>query len=312
MKNLHLSVVVPVFNESEVLPLFLPNLKAVLDGMKIGYEVIFVDDGSRDDSSRIISDFGWKQSRVLKFVANAGHQAALQAGYKAAIGEWAVTLDADLQHPPQLIPELLATAKETSSDVVYGVRKDRSDDSWWKRTTARQYYKLARWLSGVDLTSSAADFRLVSRRVLNVINAIPDANLVFRLLIPSLGFPSAEVAFRASPRPAGKSKYTFYRMASLSVESIVGFSTKPLTLAINLGIFTTFLAFIGFIYAALTFYAGQSQTGWASLISTVLLLFGVLFVILGVHGLYIGAILKNTMFRPVYILENPSRNERSN
>lgn len=306
-----LSVVVPVFNEEEVISAFAERLRTTLDGLNTNYEVIFVDDGSTDRTVKKIEDFAWPECKCLSFVSNAGHMSALEAGYRASTGEMVVTLDGDLQHPPELIPEMLDVAKDTGSDVVYAVRKDRSEEHLFKRATANFYYKILKSLSGIELINSAADFRLISSSVVQVIKSLPRGNLVFRLLIPSLGFPFSQIEYKAEKRQAGKTKYSFTRMTQLSISSLVGFSTKPLTIAIQLGIATTLISFIGFIYAAVNYFNGETQTGWASTISTILLLFGVLFIILGVHGLYIGAILKNTMSRPSYIVKSDSSKDAS-
>lgn len=307
-KKLELSVVVPVFNEEAVLPEFIKRLKKVLSSSKKTYEVIFVDDGSRDQSVSKINEAKWSQASVISFVSNAGHMAALDAGYRAATGNYVISLDSDLQHPPELIPVLLETAQSQNVDVVYAARSSRVEDSWLKRNSALMYYSLARKLSGIPVDDSAADFRLISQSVVEIIRSLPPGTLVFRLLIPSLGFPSAVVNYKASERHAGESKYTLTRMTKLSVESLVGFSTRPLTIAVQLGIFSTIASILGFIYAIVAHFSGQAETGWASLISTILLLFGLLFVILGVHGLYIGAILKNTMHRPTYIIKKDQKN----
>ncbi|MDH6208294.1 glycosyltransferase family 2 protein [Aurantimicrobium minutum] len=299
-----LSVIVPVFNEEDVLPLFVKRLKLVLDEKFSSYEVIFVDDGSTDRTYEILANLFWPQQTVIRFVHNSGHMSALEAGYRASSGKLVITMDGDLQHPPELIPEMVDVAISNQSDVVYAVRKDRSEEKWLKRFSAQSYYKILKAFSGIEIINSAADFRLISSKVVDVIKRLPKGNLVFRLLIPSLGFPHSEIEYIAEKRLAGETKYTFAKMTQLSVSSLVSYSTKPLTIAIQLGIATTAISFIGFIYAAISFFSGATQTGWASTISTILLLFGVLFIVLGVHGLYIGAILKNTMSRPSYIIRD--------
>lgn len=299
-----LSVIVPVYNEEEVLPFFVERLHTVLSNLNYKYEVIFVDDGSTDSTLNYLTSLEWDQCSVISFVSNAGHMAAIEAGYRTARGELVVTLDGDLQHPPELIPDLVLAAKETQSDVVYAVREDRSEDKLFKRLTAKAYYRGIKSLSGIEVITSAADFRLITKTVVDVIKSLPQGNIVFRLLIPSLGFPSSQISYKAETRKAGISKYSFSKMTQLSVSSLVSYSTRPLTVAIQIGIATTTISFIGFIYAAIAFFNGETEAGWASTISTILLLFGVLFVILGVHGLYIGAILKNTMAQPRYILRN--------
>lgn len=298
-----LSVVAPVYNEAESIVEFCAQLRATLDGMNVSYEVLFVDDGSRDDSRTLIEALAWPEARVISFIANAGHMAALDAGYRASAGDYVVCLDADLQHPPSLIPTFLETALTEKVDVVYAVRAMRSTDSWFKRRSALAYYRLMRALTDVDIQSSAADFRLISRRVVDVIRALPPGQQVFRLLIPSLGFAQRTVQYEAAERFAGTSKYTLDKMVGLSVSSVIGFTTKPLTLSIRAGLIVSLVSFAGFVYVIVRFYTGHTVEGWASVFSTVLFVFGILMIILGVFGLYIGAIVKAIQGRPSYLID---------
>lgn len=299
-----LSLVIPVFNEEESIVEFCRQLRETLEGMSVEYEVLFIDDGSVDSSRDLIERLAWGQARVISFVTNAGHMAALDAGYRQAIGRYVISLDSDLQHPPSAIPLLLQTAQESDVDVVYAVRETRKRDSWFKRTTALLYYRLMRAITDVDVQNSAADFRLISHRVIKVIRDLPPGQQVFRLLIPSLGFPYRTVIYTANARFAGESKYSLKKMVDLSTTSVVGFTTKPLTISIRIGLFVSLAAVIGFIYVIVTYFSGRALEGWASMLSTVLLLFGLLFVILGVFGLYMGAILRVLIARPPYIISN--------
>ena len=304
-----LSVVVPVFNEAESLPEFVRQLTAALDVVGRPYEVLFVDDGSSDGSAEIIEGMGWRQARVIRFVVNAGHMAALDAGYRASAGRFVLSLDSDLQHPPELIPDLVDIAVAQQVDVVYAARATRDDDGWFKRVTARGYYRLMRSLTNLELEDSAADFRLISHRVVAVLRSLPPSGQVFRLLIPSLGFPSATLRYTAAPRFAGRSKYTVRNMVNLSVASVVGFTTKPLTLSIRVGVALSLIAVAGFVYVIVTYATGQALEGWASVISTILLMFGFLFMILGVFGLYLGAILRAVRAHPGYVVVDQERPE---
>jgi polyisoprenyl-phosphate glycosyltransferase len=302
-----LTVVVPVYNEAESIIEFCTQLRATLEAMKVSYEVLFVDDGSTDDSRKLIRALKWSRARVISFIANAGHQAALDAGYRESAGDFVVCLDADLQHPPTLIPTLLATAQTEQVDVVFAARAKRTTDSWFKRRTALAYYRLMRALTDVDIQESAADFRLVSRRVVDVIRSLPPGQQVFRLLIPSLGFHQRTVQYEASERFAGTSKYTLDKMVGLSVSSVVGFTTKPLTISIRAGLIVSLISFAGFIYVIVRFYSGHTIEGWASLFSTVLFVFGLMLIILGVFGVYIGAIVRALQARPPYLIDRRDR-----
>lgn len=205
--------------------------------------------------------------------------------------------------PPHVIVELLKVA-ERGFDVVYGVRPTRSDDNFIKRTSARIYYKLMRSLTGIPLQDSAADFRLISRRVVEELSDIGKSNIVFRLLIPSLGFRSEVVNFVAAERFAGRSKYSLRRMVSLMVSSVISTSTKPLTFSISLGFVMGALSFMGFAYVVLEFFQGRTVPGWASQLSVIFLLFGLIFFVLGIIGAYIGALMAKLDNRSTYKLKN--------
>ncbi|MEY4962412.1 MAG: hypothetical protein RLZZ249_1109 [Actinomycetota bacterium] len=289
-----LSIVTPVFNEAAGISTFLSELRSALDQLDVSYEVVLVDDGSTDSSAAIATEFGWKQLRVLHHPINMGHQAALDTGIRSAKGEWVLTMDSDLQHPPRQIADFLAVARSSKVEVVYGVRPKRRDDSLLKRSTAALYYKLMRGLTDIDIADSAADFRLLSRRVVVAINALPPGPKVFRLLIPSLGFPSTTLEFQADKRLFGESKYTLKKMIGLLVTSTVSFSTKPLWISIQLGLLFGLLSLLGIFYTVSMFFSGQTVPGWASTSSAVLLLFSINFLVLGVLGLYLGELI-NTL-----------------
>jgi dolichol-phosphate mannosyltransferase len=206
-----------------------------------------------------------------------------------------------MQHPPELIPELYKVANSRKADVVYAVRPKRDGDGFFKRVTAKSYYWLMAKLTDVKIEPNAADFRLVSRRVVATLNSLPPGGQVFRLLIPSLGFQSETVSFRSSERFAGESKYKLGKMANLGVDSIIQSSVTPLKIAIKFGIGISVLSVIWFGYVLVTFALQGSVQGWASVISAVLLLFGALFVFLGIIGSYISVLVKQAQARPPYL-----------
>lgn len=294
-----LSVVVPVFNEQDVLPLLVPRLRAVLDE---GDEVLFVDDGSTDATPVVLADLArhWPQARVVALARNSGHQAALTAGLDRAQGDWVVTMDADLQDPPELIPQLLATARAQGVDVVYAARGDRSTDSRFKRTTAGLYYRTVERLTGVPVTAHAGDFRLVSRAVVTALHGLPERKRVYRLLIPMLGFDSAVVHHRRETRAAGQTSYTLRRMVLLAGDSVVSFSTTPLRLATGLGLLTAGSSALLAIWVVLVNITGNAVPGWASITLGVLFLGTVQLLCLGVLGEYVGRIYDEVKARPLY------------
>ena len=298
-----LTVIAPCFNEAESLAPFLESLRATLGTLNINYEVIVVDDGSTDSSWSVLAATIWPELRALRLVANRGHQVALDAGLRVATGDYVVTMDSDGQHPPSLIPALLATAQHSNVDVVYAVRKDRSEDPWFKRSTARVYYRLMRSMSGVAVQDSAADYRLMTRFVVDVINQIPDQK-VFRLLLPYLGFSSTTVEFQALRREHGESKYSFGRMASLAVRSSIQFSTKPLRIVMGVGFVMSFLAALWLIWVLVDFASGRTVAGWASQMSVTLIVGGLTLFGLGIVGEYVGEVFERVKGRPNYVIKD--------
>ncbi|MDX6252486.1 MAG: polyisoprenyl-phosphate glycosyltransferase [Kribbellaceae bacterium] len=299
-----LSVVVPMYDEEEVLPIFFERMHPLLDGLGINYELLVVDDGSRDATAALLTAAAaeWPQLRMVRLLRNSGHQAALSAGFRLARGEYLVTIDADLQDPPEVIAELLATARDSDVDVVYGVRSDRSSDSWAKRTTARMYYRLMCRLVGRDLPFDAGDFRLVSRRVVDTVNGLPDDGRVFRLVIPWLGFPSAEVKYVRAERAAGTTKYTISKMFRLAFDSVTAFSAAPLRLATWLGLLGGLVCFAVVIGALVVKLSGQSVPGWTSTVLAVGLIGALQLLCLGLLGEYVARLFQASQKRPQFMI----------
>ncbi|ASW57740.1 glycosyltransferase [Plantactinospora sp. KBS50] len=297
-----MSVVVPMFNEQDAVPPLVARLRPVLDGLGVGYEVVAVDDGSRDATAAVLFDHGrtWPQLRIVRLRRNSGHQAALTAGLHRARGEWVVSIDADLQDPPETIAEMLRVAHAAGVDVVYGVRADRSTDTPFKRHTAGAYYRLMRRLVGAEVPAQAGDFRLLSRAAVTALRDLPERSPVYRLLVPALGFPSAQVRYARAGRVAGRTKYPLRRMVALAWESTASFSAAPLRLATWLGTlaFLACLALIG--YGAVVYANGTVIPGWTSLFLAVLLLSAVQLICLGLLGSYVGRIYAAVQDRPVY------------
>ncbi|MBK8756380.1 MAG: glycosyltransferase family 2 protein [Actinomycetales bacterium] len=299
-----LSVVIPMYNEQEVLPLLADRLRPVLDGLATTYEVVCVDDGSADLTPALLAklDREWEQVRVVRLRANSGHQAAISAGLALARGAYVVTIDADLQDPPEVIAEMLDTAHREQVDVVYGVRNDRTTDSVFKRTTARAFYAIIRKISGTTAQSDAGDFRLMSRATVDAVNALPEHGRVLRFVVPALGFPSASVHYKRAERAAGTSKYPFVKMLKLSIDSMTGFSLFPLRLATYLGLGAG--ALIAVLSVALLVFArtGQTIPGWTSTVLIVAGVGAVQLFCLGVLGEYVGRMYTQMQARPSYFI----------
>ena len=299
-----LSVVVPMYDEEEVLPMFFARMRPVLDGLGVGYEVLVVDDGSRDRTAELVlaAVGSWPELRLVRLLRNSGHQAALSAGFRLARGGFLVSIDADLQDPPEVIAELLAAARDGGLDVVYGVRSDRSSDSWAKRTTARWYYRLMCRLVGGSVPFDAGDFRLVSRRVVDAVNALPEDGRVFRLVIPWLGFPSAEVRYVRAERAAGSTKYTVAKMVRLAFDSVTAFSAAPLRLATWLGLLGGLLSVVFVVAALVVKFAGRSVPGWTSTVLAVGVIGAIQLLCLGVLGEYVARLFQASQRRPQFLI----------
>ena len=299
-----LSVVVPMYNEAAVIGLLTARLRPVLDGLAEPYEVVAVDDGSTDGTFAALLGLrrSWPQLRVLRLRRNSGHQAALVAGLFRARGAYTVSLDADLQDPPEKIPEMLELARGAQLDIVYGVRSDRTADTVFKRWTAAGYYRLMRRLIGKDVPSHAGDFRLLSRATIDVLKQLPEQTGVLRLLVPWIGFPSGEVAYVREERAAGRTKYPLHRMILLAADSITSFSAAPLRIATWLGLGGMLLCAVLVVIALIAYVRHSTVTGWASLYVAVLFLGAVQLLCLGLLGEYIGRIYTSVQRRPRFFV----------
>jgi dolichol-phosphate mannosyltransferase len=299
-----LSVVTPMFNEREAVDHFVGRLRPVLDSLGVTYEVVAVDDGSSDATVARLIELcrDWAALRVVALRRNVGHQTALAAGLRAAHGDYVVSIDADLQDPPEVIGEMLAAAREQKVDVVYGVRSDRRADKAFKRSTAAVYYWTMRRLVGPWVSDQAGDFRLMSRAVVDVLNALPEQRPVYRLVVPSLGFASAEVAYVRAERVAGETKYPLSKMIKLTLDSVTSFSAAPLRIATWLGLLTFVLCVALIIRGLVAWGLGGVVPGWTSLYIAVLLLGGIQLICLGLLGEYIGRIYAATQNRPQFLV----------
>jgi polyisoprenyl-phosphate glycosyltransferase len=299
-----LSVVVPMYNEEAVLPLLVERLRPVADGWGVPYEIVCVDDGSTDATPVLLQRLHreWPQVRVLRLRANAGHQAAISAGLARARGKWMVTIDADLQDPPETIGEMLAVAQGQGVDVVYGVRSDRSTDTAFKRLSARAFYKSIRAMSDVDAHVDAGDFRLMSRATVDAVNALPEHGRVLRLVVPALGFPSASVNYAREERAAGDSKYPLGKMIRLSIDGVTGFSIAPLRFATWLGLLGGLAALGVLVYAFIAMVLGNTLPGWTSTVVIVAAVGAVQLLALGILGEYVGRTYAALQARPAYFV----------
>jgi dolichol-phosphate mannosyltransferase len=303
-----LTIVVPVFDEEAVLATFAARTRPVLDDLQIPYEVIFVDDGSTDGTPSILVDIarGWEQVRVITLRRNVGHQAALTAGLDYSQGKAVISMDVDLQDPPEVIPAMVEVWRRGGVDVVYAIRADRSKDSHFKRSSARLYYRMMRRVAGDDVPSDAGDFRLMSRAVVQALSHLPERNRVYRLLVPWLGFPSATITYTRDPRAGGHSKYSISKMTRLAFDSVTSFSAQPLRIATWSGVLGSAICLVAVVTAVIAQLAGHTVPGWASVFVAVLFLGAIQLLCLGLLGEYVGRLYAEAQRRPLYHIASDS------
>jgi dolichol-phosphate mannosyltransferase len=303
-----LSVVVPVFNEQEVLPEFHRRLSAVLAGLGGTTEIVYVDDGSRDGSPRLLRELagpagaGGPSVRVIRFSRNFGHQIAITAGMDHACGDAVVVIDADLQDPPEVIPRLVESW-QGGHDVVYAVRNTRAGESAGKLLTASLFYRLLGSVSHVEIPRNVGDFRLMSRRVVAELRKMREKDRFVRGLVSWVGFRQTGVLYDRDPRRAGETKYPYRKMIRFAWDGIVSFSTAPLKLATWLGYFASVLAFLYLLSVFVQKALGYTVQGWATIMVALLFLGGVQLICLGIMGEYIGRIFHELKPRPMYVVE---------
>ncbi|MFF4341644.1 glycosyltransferase family 2 protein [Kitasatospora sp. NPDC001540] len=299
-----LSVVIPMYNEEAALPALVARLRPALDGTNVSYEVVAVDDGSADRTAELLEEIrqGWSELRIVKLRRNSGHQAALTAGLHSSVGDYVASIDADLQDPPEKIPEMLELARRDKLDIVYGVRSDRSTDTGFKRWTAGAYYWLMRRMVGKRVPSQAGDFRLLSREAVDALKSLPDQQQVYRLLVPWLGFPSGQVTYFREERVAGETKYPLSKMIRLAIDSITNFSAAPLRIATWLGVLSFFGCFAMLAATIGVYLAGHTVPGWTSLFVAMLFIGGIQLICVGLLGEYIGRIYTAVQKRPTFFI----------
>lgn len=305
------SVVVPVFNEEEVINESYKRLKEVMDKTNESYELLFVNDGSKDKTANIIFEFHKKDSNVvlLNFSRNFGHQNAVTAGMAYARGDAIIIIDADLQDPPEVMLSMIEKWK-TGFDVVYGKREKRKGESFFKLFTAKMYYRFLEKMTSVDIPVDTGDFRLIDRKVCDALNNLPEKNRYVRGLVTWVGFNQTEVMYVRDERFAGETKYPLKKMIKLATDGITSFSYIPLKLATYVGFLFSLLSFIFIIYVFYQkLFTNSTVSGWASTIAVLLFSQGIVLMILGVVGEYIGRIFEEVKGRPNYIVKEVIRVE---
>jgi polyisoprenyl-phosphate glycosyltransferase len=298
-----LSVVAPCFNEEHVLPEFIRRVQSVCEQLGCTYEIVLVDDGSKDRSWDIIASTSSKDSRILgvSLRRNYGHQMALSAGISAATGSLILLIDSDLQDPPEHLPAMIELMKATDADVVYGQRSRRPGETLFKRLSASAFYRFIDWLSDIRIPKDTGDFRLITRNVADILSQMPEQHRFIRGMVAWIGGRQVPYVYDRMERYAGVTKYPLRRMIRFATDAITSFSRRPLQFATSLGV-GAFLISLGFAaYSIISWALGRSVPGWTSLMTVVGLLSAFQFFLLGVLGEYIGRLYEESRGRPLFI-----------
>jgi glycosyltransferase involved in cell wall biosynthesis len=299
-----LSVVAPCFNEQQVLPEFLRRLRDVCDATGLPYEIVLVDDGSRDTTWQIIADAAATSATVMgiRLRRNHGHQLALSAGLAAASGQLILLIDADLQDPPELLPAMIAKLRSEQADVVYGQRRRRDGETRFKLLTAAVFYRLLGWLSEIEIPRDTGDFRLITRSVADLLCAMPERHRFLRGMVAWIGGRQVPLLYDRDPRHAGSTKYPLRRMLRFASDAITGFSHRPLQLATGLSGCAAVLSFGLGLYSVIGWLTGHAVPGWASLMTVISFVSALIFFIMGVQGEYIGRLCEESRARPLFLV----------
>ncbi|MCW5736226.1 MAG: glycosyltransferase family 2 protein [Enhydrobacter sp.] len=300
-----LSVVVPCFDEEGVFPAFLARMTAVLDRIEGASEIVVVDDGSRDATWRLMAEASARDPRIVavRLMRNHGHQLALTAGLSICRGERVLIIDADLQDPPELLPDMMARL-DAGADVVYGQRRERAGESLFKRLTAAAFYRLIGRMSDVEIPPDTGDFRLVTRRVLDMLLAMPERHRFIRGMVAWVGGRQEPIAYDRAPRAAGESKYPVSKMIRFAADAITGFSVVPLLASMTIGWIMAAVGFAFFVYSIVGWLMHSNLPGWTSLMAAIGLLGGMQFLMLGVIGAYLGRLYDQSKGRPLFLIRD--------
>lgn len=302
---MELSIVIPIYNEEGNINLLYERLKKVADGLQVSYEMVFVNDGSRDSSFLLIRQLAAKDPSVkyINFARNFGHQIAVTAGLEHTKGNAVVIIDADLQDPPELIAEMYAKMKE-GYEVVYAKRRNRDGESMLKKWTARRFYRTLQKITSINIPVDTGDFRIMDKKIVEVLKQMPEQNKFLRGQISWIGFNQTYIEYNRAERHAGETGYTYRKMLRFALDGITAFSTTPLKFATTLGFVVSLVAFIVSIYALYAkFILNDVVQGWTSLMLVVLFLGGVQLICIGIIGEYISRISTDVKNRPLYVVK---------
>ncbi len=312
-RMLKLSVVIPCYNEAPVLPELFRRLDRVCaEAVAGGHEVVFVNDGSRDGTLDLLQQKADADPScvVVNLSRNHGHQLALSAGLSVARGEMVLVLDADLQDPPELLPDMMALIDQ-GNDVVYGKRRSREGETAFKRRSASWFYRLIDRWSSVDIPTDTGDFRLMTRRVVDALLEMPEQHRFIRGMVSWIGYRQVALEYDRAPRFAGETKYPLSKMLAFAADALTGFSIIPLRIATICGAVGGVVSIAFMIFSILAYLSGGTITGWTSLIAVILFVSSVQFLMLGIIGEYVGRIFIQSKRRPLFLIESIYRGEAS-
>ena len=307
MENKKISVVIPMYYEEKVAEECYKRVKESLEKIEnYDYEILFINDGSKDKTLEILENIARQEPKVkiISFSRNFGHQAAVTAGLKYVTGDAIVIIDADLQDPPELIPEMIKLW-EAGNEVIYGKRKSREGESIFKLFTAKMFYKTLNALSDVEIPKDTGDFRLVDRKVVDTINSLPEHNKFLRGLFSWVGYKQYAFEYERKERFAGETKYPLKKMLKLAADGIISFSTKPLKIVGALGLFSIFISMVLLVYALISYALklNHLSAGWTSIMVAITFFAGVQLTSIWIISEYIGRIYDETKQRPQYIID---------
>ena len=306
-----ISIVVPVFNEEENIDAFFNEVCKYMEPLPVSFEVIFVDDGSRDATPLILDRLAQADSRVraLILARNFGHQVALSCGLDHADGDAVITMDGDMQHPPAMLPQLIESW-QSGYQVVQTIRKDTEGVSWFKRITSSTYYKLINSISQIHVTEGGSDFRLMDKQVVASFRLFRERARFIRGMISAIGYKQATIEFTAPPRFAGTSKFSLRRMLHFALDGITAYSKMPLRIAFYIGVLCGIASFAVTLHVLyIKLFTEEAVPGWATISASILLLGGLQLTGLGIIGEYIGRIFEEVKQRPLYWLRADLRQE---
>lgn len=299
-----ISIIIPCHNESGNIELLYQKIEEQTKLFCHDYELIFIDDGSTDNTFEIIRSMHEKDPKIksISFSRNFGHQAAIIAGLNNCIGNCLIMMDADLQHPPELIPEMIKEWK-SGYDIVNTIREDSNDLSFFKRNTSKGFYKFINLISKTKIEAGSPDFRLLDRKVIDSFNEIGEYSLFIRGMINWVGFSSTSIQYKQNERFSGISKYSLKKMIAFALDGITSFSSAPLHISMVFGLFCSFLSFIYMIYALyINFFTDQALEGWTSTIISILFIGGIQLISIGILGEYLSKIFYEVKKRPRYLI----------